>query len=133
MKKWLSQWTQFMQLRKEPWKKNSGLQPGLNQWPCDTGAMLYQLSNEASDVGSRSIVGSFVPMKKVSVNDIWNKSYMKCTYCNIIFKWFYKKKFKRYCLFLSLDTISKNLTLWTYPQDFSVILKTLMTWLESRL
>ena len=73
MKKWLSQWTQFMQLRKEPWKKNSGLQPGLNQWPCDTGAMLYQLSNEASDVGSRSIVGSFVPMKKMSVND----NYMK--------------------------------------------------------
>ena len=70
MKKWLSQWTQFMQLRKEPWKKNSGLQPGLNQWPCDTGVMLYQLSNEASGVGSRSIVGSFVPMKKMSVNDM---------------------------------------------------------------
>ena len=36
-----------------------------------TGAMLYQLSYEATDVGSRSIVGSYV-------NDIWNKSYMNC-------------------------------------------------------
>ena len=35
MKKWSSQWTQFMQLRKEAWKKkkNSGLQRGLNPWP----------------------------------------------------------------------------------------------------
>ena len=38
-----------MQLHKEAWK-NSGLQWGLNPWPCDTGAMLYQLSYEASDV-----------------------------------------------------------------------------------
>ena len=34
MKKWSSQWTQFMQLRKEAWK-NSGLQRGLNPWPRD--------------------------------------------------------------------------------------------------
>ena len=39
-----------------------------------TGAMLYQLSYEATDVWSRSIVGSYVPVKEVSVNDIWNKS-----------------------------------------------------------
>ena len=38
-----------------------------------TGAMLYQLSYEATDVGSRSIVGSYVPMKEMRVNDIWNK------------------------------------------------------------
>ena len=38
-----------------------------------TGAMLYQLNYEATDVGSRSIVGSYVPVKEVSVNDIWNK------------------------------------------------------------
>ena len=56
MKKWSSQWTQFMQLRKEAWKKNSGLQQDLNAWPRNTGAMLYQLSYEATDVGSRSIV-----------------------------------------------------------------------------
>ena len=37
----------FMQLRKEAWKKKSGLQQGLNPWPRDTGAMLYQLSYEA--------------------------------------------------------------------------------------
>ena len=77
MKKWSTQWTQFMQLRKEAWKKKSGLQLGLNPWPRDTGAMLYQLSYEATDVGSRSIVGSYVPVKEMSVNDIWNKSYMK--------------------------------------------------------
>ena len=77
MKKWSWQWTQFMQLRKEAWK-NSGLQQGLNPWPRDTGAMLYQLSYEATDVGSRSIVGSYVPVKEMSVNDIWNTSYMNC-------------------------------------------------------
>ena len=59
-------------------EKNSGLQRGLNPWPRDTGAMLYQLSYKATDVGSRSIVGSYVPMKEMSVNDIWNKSYMNC-------------------------------------------------------
>ena len=51
-------------------KKNSGLQRGLNPWPRDTGAMLYQLSYEASDVGSRSIVGSYVPVREMSVNDM---------------------------------------------------------------
>ena len=40
--------------------------------------MLYQLSYEATDTGSRSIVGSYVPVKKMSVNDIWNKSYVNC-------------------------------------------------------
>ena len=64
MKKWSSQWTQFMQLRKEAWKKKkSGLQRGLKPWPRDTGAILYQLSYEATDVKSRSIVGSYVPVK----------------------------------------------------------------------
>ena len=29
----------------------------------DTGATLYQLSYEATDVGSRSILGSYVPVK----------------------------------------------------------------------
>ena len=51
-------------------EKNSGLQRGLNPWPRDTGAMLFQLSYEATDVGSRSIVGSYVPVKEMSVNDI---------------------------------------------------------------
>ena len=35
-----------------------------------TGAMLYQLSYEATDVGSRSIVGSYVPVKEMTLNDI---------------------------------------------------------------
>ena len=60
---WSSQlWSQFLQLHKEAWK-NSGLQQGLNLWPCDTGATLYQLSYEATDIGSRSILGSYVPVK----------------------------------------------------------------------
>ena len=40
----------------------------MNPWPRDTGAMLYQLSYEATDVGSRSIVGSYVPVK-------WNEKF----------------------------------------------------------
>ena len=59
-----------MQLRKEAWKKNSGLQWGLNRDLTITGAMLYQLSYEATGVGSRSTVGSYVPVKEMSVNDI---------------------------------------------------------------
>ena len=59
-------------------EKNSGLLRGLNPWPRNTDAMLYQLSYEATVVGSRSIVGSYVPVKEMSVNDIWNKSYMNC-------------------------------------------------------
>ena len=77
MKKWSSQWTQFMHLRKEAWKK---IQDFNGVWTRDlaiTGAMLYQLSYKATDVGSRSIVGSCVPVKEMSVNDIWNKSYIK--------------------------------------------------------
>ena len=51
-------------------EKNSGLQRGLNPWPRDTGAMLYQLSYEATDVGSRSIVGSYVPVKDVAASQL---------------------------------------------------------------
>ena len=40
-------------------KENSGLQQGLNSWPCDTGVMLYQLSYEATDVGSAEIFSGF--------------------------------------------------------------------------
>ena len=53
----------FYNCVKKPEKKNSGLQRGLNPWPHDTGAMLYQLSYEATDVGSRSILGLYVPVK----------------------------------------------------------------------
>ena len=65
MKKWWSQWTQFMQLRKVAWKKKKQKQKQKNEiqdfngvWNRDlaiTGAMLYQMSYEATDVGSRSI------------------------------------------------------------------------------
>ena len=49
MKKWSSQWTQFMQLRKEAWKK---IQDFKGVWTRDlaiTGAMLYQLTYEATE------------------------------------------------------------------------------------
>ena len=67
-----------MQLRKEAWKK---IQDFNGVWTRDltiTGTMLYQLSYEAIDGGTRSIVASYVSVKEMSVNDIWNKSYMNC-------------------------------------------------------
>ena len=54
MQKWSSQWTQFMQLRKEAWKK---IQDFNGVWTRDlaiTCAMLYQLTYEATDVGTMS-------------------------------------------------------------------------------
>ena len=72
MKKWSLQWAQFMQLCKEAWKKfrtSTGFEPVTSRF---AGAMLYQLSYEATDIGSRSIVGSYVPVKEMSVNDIWD-------------------------------------------------------------
>ena len=53
--KW--KWTQFMQLRKEDWKKKFRTSRVWTRDLAITGAMLYQLSYEATDVGSRSIVG----------------------------------------------------------------------------
>ena len=93
MKKWSSQWTQFMQLRK--------VQDFNGVWtrdPAITWAMLYQLSYEATGVGSRSIVGSYMPVKEMSVNDIWNKSYMNCrneicrTICELYFAYMLLKR-----------------------------------------
>ena len=78
MMKWSSQWTQFMQLRNETLKK---IQDFNGIWTRDlaiTSAMLYQLSYEATDVESGSVVGSYVPVKEMRVNDIWNKWYMNC-------------------------------------------------------
>ena len=72
MKKWSSQWTQFMQLRKEAWKKILDLNRVWTRDLAITGAMLYQLRYEAIDVGSRSIVGSYVPMKEVWIYFIYH-------------------------------------------------------------
>ena len=83
MKKRLSQWTDLCNCIKRP-EKNSGLQRGLNLWLRDTSAMLYQLSYEATDIGSMPIVGSHVLVKEMSVNDKWNKS------TSIMFYVFYK-------------------------------------------
>ena len=67
-----------MQLHKEAWKRKfpdlKGFEPVTSRF---TGAMLYQLSYEATDVGSRSVVGSYVPVKEMSVNDCGNEMKMK--------------------------------------------------------
>ena len=66
-----------MQLGKEAWKKKKKNQDFNGVWTRDLaiiGAMLYQLSYEATDVGSRSIVGSYVPVKEMSVNEIFFKN-----------------------------------------------------------
>ena len=52
---------------KKKFRTSTGIEPVTSRF---TGAMLYQLSYEATDVGSRSIVGSYVPVKEMSVNDI---------------------------------------------------------------
>ena len=60
-----------MQLRKKPEKKifrtSTGFEPVYSRYRCDA---LYELSYEATDVGRRSIVGSYVPVKEMIVNDI---------------------------------------------------------------
>ena len=81
MKKWSSQWTQLYLCNcvKKPEKK---IQDFNGVWTRDfaiTGVMLYQLSYEATDVGSTLMVGSYVPVKEMIVNDIWNKSYTVLT------------------------------------------------------
>ena len=55
------------------WRRLKKIQDLNGVWTRDlaiTGAMLYQLSYEATDVGSRSIVGSYVPVKEMTLNDI---------------------------------------------------------------
>ena len=75
MKKWSSRWTQFMQLCKETWK-NSGLQWGLNPWPCDTGVMLYQLSYDTTDVGSRSRYKICLRYMRLGDTSSWQSIFM---------------------------------------------------------
>ena len=55
------------------WRRLKKIQDLNGVWTRDlaiTGAMLYQLSYEATDVGSRSMVGSYVPVKEMTLNDI---------------------------------------------------------------
>ena len=67
----------FMQLRKEAWKKK--IQDFKGVWTRDLAIPVRcsnQLSYEATDVGSRSIVGSYVPVKEMSVNDVYEINHM---------------------------------------------------------
>ena len=65
--------TQFMQLREEAWKK---IQDFNGVWTRDLAIPVRcsnQLSYEATDVGSRSIVGSYMygPLKEIGVNYVY--------------------------------------------------------------
>ena len=89
---------------KKPEKK---IQDFNGVWTCDfaiTGVMLYQLSYEATDVGSRSTVGSYVPVKEMIVNDIWNKSYMNCGNEMKMKKWSSQWTHRKLLLICCLDT-----------------------------
>ena len=106
MKKWSSQWTQLYLCNcvKKPEKK---IQDFNGVWTRDfaiTGVMLYQLSYEATDVGSRSMVGSYVPVKEMIVNDIWNKSYMNCGNEMKMKKWSLQWTDRKLLLICCLDT-----------------------------
>ena len=101
MKKWSSQWTQFMQLRKEAWKKfrtSTGFDLAI------TGAMLYQLSYEATDV-----------------NDV----------CDIIV--FGNLRF-RPSTFKRIDSFFENLHFWRafWKDAFSVNVFTEYVWTEDK-
>ena len=77
MKKWSSQLTQFMQLRKEAWKKfrtSTGFEPV-------TSRLLVRYSTNWAmkplTLGAGQLWVHMFPWKsEMSVNDIWNKSYM---------------------------------------------------------
>ena len=83
MKKWSSQWTQFMQVRKEARKKfrtSTGFESVTSQF---TGAMLYQLSYEATSLRFfmhlhklRSLRWSFLHFHFISAVHIWFFSYI---------------------------------------------------------
>ena len=75
---------QFMQLRKETWKK---IQDFNGVWTRDlviTGAMLYQLSYEAPDVRSRSIARSRVQtvLKSWFFFQAPLRNCINCVHCN---------------------------------------------------
>ena len=121
MKKWSSQWTQFMQLRKKP-EKNPGLQRGLNPWPRDTGAMLYQLSYEAfwvRDIWHKyhlryfKIVSNFTRLTAREIT--WNITrgiyakyhYKSCYYVSILIKWWRVKLGNNFTRFVQILIISR--------------------------
>ena len=58
---------------KKPEKNNQDFNGVWTRDLAITGAMLYQLSYEATDIGTRSIVGSYVPMKEMGVKlyELW--------------------------------------------------------------
>ena len=69
----------YMQLRKEAWKKK--IQDFNGVWTRDLAIPVRcsnQLSYEATDVGSRSIVGSYVPVKVKNESDVYEINHMNC-------------------------------------------------------
>ena len=85
---------------KKKFRTSMGFEPLTSRLP----VMLYQLSYEATDVGSRSMVGSYFPVKEMSVNDIWNKSYMNCGNEMKMKKWSSQWTDRKLLLICCLDT-----------------------------
>ena len=88
MKKWSSQWTQFMQLRKEAWKKTSTrFEPVTSQLPvqCSTNWAMKPLT-----LGAGQLWVHMFPWKKwvlmiYEINRIWPaESFFQASLCNCI-------------------------------------------------
>ena len=73
------------------WKEEAWKNQGFNRIrTCDlrdTGAMLYQLSYEATHIGSEvKLLSSYLPVQWNDVKFIWNNSYLYCS-CTCRWKW----------------------------------------------
>ena len=60
----------FYNCVKKP-EKNSGLHRGLNPWPRDTGATLYQLSYEATDIRIRKCFSNYSSLGRSESVRVW--------------------------------------------------------------
>ena len=76
MKKWSSQLTQFLCNCVEKPEKNSGLQRGFNPWPRDYRCDVLPTELWSHWRWEQVSCGFICSVKEVSVNDIWNESYV---------------------------------------------------------
>ena len=83
---------QLKQLKKAAWIKKIRLERGSNPWPCDTGAMLYPLSYQATwidgqlwvhNIPDDSEIHEYEYMKITYVNCGWNMSEIWSSQCAI--------------------------------------------------
>ena len=97
-------------------EKNSGLQRGLNPWPRDTGAMLYQLSYEATDVGSRSgpeiFSGFFTQLHKLRS---LRRSFLHFHFISAVHIWFISY------IINNLSWQRRPFTCWTMEENYGLL------------